>query len=166
MVKPGGTGRPALVISARPAPFPPSSSFILPLPSALPPPKKYTYLVGLELVTSWCVSGSVIVATDLSSLKTKMSMKLSSRDLPEDPQKSASFEGCGGNYPVYPITAFRSMAAFANAKMAPLPRIALAHLNKIIRAHCDTNGDYYGSHFSRISFLCVVSAKPAACERP
>ena len=37
---PGGTGRPALVISARPAPLPPRSSFILPLPSALPPPKK------------------------------------------------------------------------------------------------------------------------------
>src|SRR5208282_711443 len=45
MVKPGGTGRPAFVISARPAPLPPRTSFILPLPSALPPPKKYTYCV-------------------------------------------------------------------------------------------------------------------------
>ena len=40
MVNPGGTGRPALVISARPAPLPPRMSFILPLPSALPPPKE------------------------------------------------------------------------------------------------------------------------------
>ena len=34
IVNPGGTGSPALVISARPAPLPPSTSFILPLPSA------------------------------------------------------------------------------------------------------------------------------------
>jgi hypothetical protein len=39
-VKPGGTGRPALVISARPAPLPPSKSFMAPWPSALPSPKK------------------------------------------------------------------------------------------------------------------------------
>ena len=36
MVKPGGTGRPAFVISASPAPLPPSRSFIVRLPSALP----------------------------------------------------------------------------------------------------------------------------------
>src|SRR6476646_8483329 len=42
MVKPGGTGRPALVISARPEPLPPSRSFMLRFPSALPLPKKYT----------------------------------------------------------------------------------------------------------------------------
>ena len=34
MVKPGGTGRPALVISATPAPLPPSRSRIVALPSA------------------------------------------------------------------------------------------------------------------------------------
>jgi hypothetical protein len=39
MVKPGGTGRPMRVISARPAPLPPSSSRIEPSPSALPWPK-------------------------------------------------------------------------------------------------------------------------------
>ena len=39
-VKPGGTGSPALVISARPAPLPPRVSFMSLLPSALPPPKK------------------------------------------------------------------------------------------------------------------------------
>src|ERR1700685_3687517 len=50
MVNPGGTGRPAFVISARPAPLPPRTSFILPLPSALPPPKEYTYFVDVGLV--------------------------------------------------------------------------------------------------------------------
>ena len=39
IVKPGGVGRPALVISARPAPLPPSRSFIVPLPSAVPSPQ-------------------------------------------------------------------------------------------------------------------------------
>ena len=40
MVKPGGTGRPMRVISARFAPLPPSSAFILPSPSLRPSPKK------------------------------------------------------------------------------------------------------------------------------
>src|SRR2546421_6821751 len=43
MVKPAGTGRPMLVISARLAPLPPRRFFMSALPSALPPPKKYTY---------------------------------------------------------------------------------------------------------------------------
>src|SRR2546425_13000118 len=42
IVKPGGTGRPALVISASPAPLPPSVSRIVRSPSALPLPKKNT----------------------------------------------------------------------------------------------------------------------------
>src|SRR4029450_4718250 len=42
MVKPGGTGSPAFVISARPDPLPPSRSFMFRLPSAFPAPKKYT----------------------------------------------------------------------------------------------------------------------------
>src|SRR6184192_1137548 len=64
MVKPGGTGNPALVISARPAPLPPRSSFILPLPSAFPPPKEYTYLVALlaAFFEGDSVSGIVSVA--------------------------------------------------------------------------------------------------------
>src|SRR6516225_8764047 len=63
MVKPGGTGRPALVISARPAPLPPRTSFILPLPSALPAPKKYTYFTSLlGVVTATSLSGRVVVA--------------------------------------------------------------------------------------------------------
>src|SRR5579864_6908696 len=48
MVNPGGTGTPARLISARPAPLPPRTSFILPSPSALPPPNAYTYFfIGL-----------------------------------------------------------------------------------------------------------------------
>src|SRR5262245_25297913 len=42
IVNPGGTGSPAFVISAKPEPLPPSKSFMLRLPSALPLPKKYT----------------------------------------------------------------------------------------------------------------------------
>src|SRR5204862_8208524 len=44
IVKPGGTGSPALVISARPEPLPPRRPFMLRLPAALPPPKKNTRL--------------------------------------------------------------------------------------------------------------------------
>src|SRR5882672_2154655 len=44
MVKPGGTGRPRLAISARLAPLPPSRSRISALPSALPSPKVKTHL--------------------------------------------------------------------------------------------------------------------------
>src|ERR1700687_3760272 len=44
MVKPGGTGRPRLAISARLAPLPPSKSRISALPSALPSPKVNTHL--------------------------------------------------------------------------------------------------------------------------
>src|SRR5438477_7372761 len=50
MVNPGGTGSPAFVISARPAPLPPSKSFMLRLPSAFPLPKKYTYFFDLPAV--------------------------------------------------------------------------------------------------------------------
>src|SRR5438132_2902219 len=46
MVKPGGTGRPRLAISARLAPLPPSRSRMLALPSALPSPKVNTHLPG------------------------------------------------------------------------------------------------------------------------
>src|SRR5215471_1919234 len=47
MVKPGGTGRPRLAISARLAPLPPSRSRISDLPSALPSPKVKTHLPAL-----------------------------------------------------------------------------------------------------------------------
>src|SRR5262245_52431148 len=52
MVNPGGTGRPAFVISARPEPLPPKVSFIVRSPSALPLPKKYTNFEGFELPPS------------------------------------------------------------------------------------------------------------------
>src|SRR3979411_1330196 len=63
MVKPGGTGSAAFVISARPAPLPPSSSFILPLPSALPAPKKKTYCVPACGCMAALVSGLEIGVT-------------------------------------------------------------------------------------------------------
>src|SRR5579863_3598035 len=44
MVKPGGTGKPRLAISARLAPLPPSRSRRSALPSALPSPKVNTHL--------------------------------------------------------------------------------------------------------------------------
>src|SRR4030088_464165 len=44
MVKPGGTGRPRLAISARLAPLPPSKSRNPALPSALPSPNVNTHL--------------------------------------------------------------------------------------------------------------------------
>src|SRR3979411_397318 len=44
MVKPGGTGRPRLAISARLAPLPPSRSRRPALPSALPSPNVNTHL--------------------------------------------------------------------------------------------------------------------------
>ena len=42
MVKPGGTGMPSVVISASPAPLPPSTSFMAAVPSARPWPKNQT----------------------------------------------------------------------------------------------------------------------------
>ncbi len=49
IVNPAGTGRPRLHISARLAPLPPSKFFISERPSALPGPKKYTYL-GIRIL--------------------------------------------------------------------------------------------------------------------
>src|SRR5688500_16178715 len=46
MVKPGGTGKPMRHISARLAPLPPSSGFIVPFPSVFLP-NQYTYLPDL-----------------------------------------------------------------------------------------------------------------------
>src|SRR5579883_1109409 len=52
MVKPGGTGRPARVISASPAPFPPSSSFISPEPCS-------KNQIALRAEAADCVGASV-----------------------------------------------------------------------------------------------------------
>src|SRR5688500_12766156 len=48
MVKPGGTGKPIRVISARLAPLPPRSGFMEPSPSAFLLPKRYTYFAAFE----------------------------------------------------------------------------------------------------------------------
>src|SRR4029077_4230691 len=55
MVNPAGTGRPMLVISARLAPLPPRRSFMSARPSALPLPKKETYLAMFDcsLMSFW-----------------------------------------------------------------------------------------------------------------
>src|SRR5512136_1948631 len=58
IVKPGGTGRPALVISARPEPFPPSTSFIVRSPSALPFANAYTYFF-----TAFCTALGAFAVT-------------------------------------------------------------------------------------------------------
>src|SRR5215471_16904511 len=74
MVKPGGTGTPAFVISARPAPLPPSTSFMFPCPSACPSPKKYTYVSDPASPETACpclstkVSLSVVLMTSLLPL--------------------------------------------------------------------------------------------------
>src|SRR6476659_7262947 len=61
MVKPGGTGRPRLLISARLAPLPPSSARIPALPSAVPLPKEYTQraMCRPELLFFETVTGAV-----------------------------------------------------------------------------------------------------------
>ena len=80
-MNPGGTGSPAFVISANPAPLPPSTSFIFPFPSALPPPNEYTYFVPDGLlgffVSFSSVSGRVIVAIDMSPLRFRISLQKS-----------------------------------------------------------------------------------------
>src|SRR4029077_12053995 len=97
IVKPGGTGRPAFVISARPAPLPPRTSFILPFPSALPPPKKYTNLTsGLLLVlTSTALSGRVVVAINKSfTVSGILGFFAFSHDLGEVRDRGKFFKQC------------------------------------------------------------------------
>src|SRR5262245_34751375 len=67
IVKPGGTGSPMRHISARFAPLPPSSGFIVPLPSVFLP-KRYTCLPALaaaglaDLVVPFVVRVSAFLA--------------------------------------------------------------------------------------------------------
>src|SRR5687768_10837197 len=51
MVNPGGTGIPRFVISARLAPFPPSTFFMSRVPSSPSAPKKYTDLGAPDAVS-------------------------------------------------------------------------------------------------------------------
>src|SRR3954451_1750856 len=75
MVKPGGTGRPRLAISARLAPLPPSRSRISALPSALPSPKVKTHLPGFAAAADFPVTtllagfGAGLAALFLSGLR-------------------------------------------------------------------------------------------------
>src|SRR5215468_3525566 len=70
MVKPGGTGKPRLAISARLAPLPPRRSRRPALPSALPSPKVKTHLpafgvsaaAGLAGVFATCLAGPFLRA--------------------------------------------------------------------------------------------------------
>src|ERR1700741_2568816 len=62
MVKPGGTGRPRLAISARLAPLPPSRSRRPALPSALPSPNVYTHLFALMASVSGLFAGAGFLA--------------------------------------------------------------------------------------------------------
>src|SRR3954447_4821067 len=57
MVKPGGTGRPRLAISARLAPLPPSRSRRPALPSALPSPKVYTHFPAFTALVAALTAG-------------------------------------------------------------------------------------------------------------
>ena len=50
MVNPGGTGIPILVISCRPAPFPPRSSLMVARPSEFPLPKEKTLFFALAIL--------------------------------------------------------------------------------------------------------------------
>src|SRR5580693_1674605 len=59
MVKPGGTGRPRLAISARLAPLPPSRSRRPALPSALPSPNVNTHL------PDFAASAAILLGTAL-----------------------------------------------------------------------------------------------------
>src|ERR1700731_3012286 len=80
MVKPGGTGRPRLAISARLAPLPPSKSRNPALPSALPSPNVNTHLpdfaasaAGLAAATlpAGCGAGLAALFLILSSLRAE-----------------------------------------------------------------------------------------------
>src|SRR4051794_14729029 len=66
MVKPGGTGRPRLAISARLAPLPPSRSRISALPSALPSPNVNTHLPAL-VATGAALVEAVLLGTGFAA---------------------------------------------------------------------------------------------------
>src|ERR1700688_1789665 len=78
MVKPGGTGRPRLAISARVAPLPPSKSRNPAFPSALPSPNVNPHLpdfaasaAGLPAATLPAGCGAGLAALFLSALRAE-----------------------------------------------------------------------------------------------
>src|ERR1700723_3879023 len=62
MVKPGGTGKPRLAISARLAPLPPSRSRRPALPSALPSPKVNTHLPDFTAPDAGLLAADLLAA--------------------------------------------------------------------------------------------------------
>src|SRR5437763_14840598 len=87
MVKPAGTGRPILVISARPAPLPPRRSRQVPSPYALPAPKKYTHLFTVRLAGRIWSCGTLAAATVLG----RRPAELSARGLLESSSKTLDY---------------------------------------------------------------------------
>src|SRR5436309_4948760 len=69
MVKPGGTGRPRLAISARPAPLPPRRLRMSARPSALPLPKPKTHFDLAEALAEGFLGGAFAVADGLRRLR-------------------------------------------------------------------------------------------------
>src|ERR1700733_383500 len=70
MVKPGGTGKPRLAISARLAPLPPSRSRRPALPSALPSPKVNTHLPDFTASVAGLLA--TILATGLAGVFARL----------------------------------------------------------------------------------------------
>src|ERR1700722_422919 len=70
MVKPGGTGRPRLAISARLAPLPPSKSRNPALPSALPSPKVNTHLPDFTASTAGLPAVTLLTGLAAAALRT------------------------------------------------------------------------------------------------
>src|SRR5580692_466830 len=68
MVKPGGTGRPRLAISARLAPLPPSKSRNPAPPSALPSPKVNTHLPAFTDAAAGLAAAAALPAASRAGL--------------------------------------------------------------------------------------------------
>src|SRR4051812_18349534 len=90
MVKPGGTGRPRLAISARLAPLPPSKSRISAFPSALPSPNVNTHLPDFAPVADWSATtlltgfGVGLAVLFLSALRLEAGGAAFARTGPDD----------------------------------------------------------------------------------
>src|SRR5262249_53280163 len=110
MVKPGGTGKPRLAISARPAPLPPRRLRMPARPSALPLPKRETHLVLAEAVfgaAGWRAAalgpdaGRAVFLFDRVRRDGDVTMEPQTwmRPAPNDPRRGRrrkGADGCGG----------------------------------------------------------------------
>ena len=144
MVKPWGTGRPMLVISARLAPLPPSSSRMLALPSE----KRYTYFVAIYFIPFFNPGG---LSDDTAGTgRTGMSQTSPSRRRPPGAPTGLLFDSRGNIIPICtkycncPAGVFHDFFTF----MAMLPSVLhprpgrrpqvkgmaqLAHLSDVVR---------------------------------